>query len=712
MGKGKSSVTKCPLKDKTLIKLTVSGGGVKQIKGTWFTSVAATQDVEVTAITRPNDSETWDKLVWINGAPEQGGPKNVVKPPRAPARDPFEISATLKKKKSVKLCFVELTSLVCENGEKLNETSWKFYQANGKFAEILATPSYDKRSYRNEFTWTWNTGTPGKSNRRHRIRLDTVGDVTVRATLFDHPKEITVKVCQVPAELRVSQLTFTGGHTVACDARGDFDNKWLPGRAAPRTPVNAPATVQSPLCYTRNTRIHIRAEFEVMKKPSSQEQVTIRGTANFSGTTLRWEQANVTVGPAASSVTIDKDSDVSLPDVVAYYPNLAIVWEVIGADGLIRPAGQTTHDIYVTLGNPAATVFWTLLDISCQAAKGKSSPNDFVAESFKPFAAAKGSGNGFTRKTDGIKMSYYNKGSSTAATQEVYTTVGMLGSPEGTGRCGGWATLLRHMWQMHGVASTQRWYIRATDKTLLNFDLRFLVKNCKFSAVGTRANSAYTHEGAIAKKEVEKEDGIPGHGQDNPQFDFGDHVVVKYGGKLYDPSYGVGPYDTDDLYLNAALCGLGKWPKIGFQFKSMDQHMPTECTPYGEGFAEYTITYPFEKLAQEYGVSGTILMASCVFFNQAQTAQLYPANPRQVTTGMWVGVITRLGYEWSQMGPTMTLRDIAVNHRMTEDQIFDDVKNASIKALRTNKANLETGDTIVVSKVLDPACWLVVGHDL
>ncbi len=277
----------------------------------------------------------------------------------------------------------------------------------------------------------------------------------------------------------------------------------------------------------------------------------------------------------------------------------------------------------------------------------------------------------------------------------------------------GWAAFLQHMWNMHGVDSIQRWFIRATDKSLYNRALRFLVKNCEFNAEGTRAGSAYTHEGAISKMEVKKQNGIPGHGQDNPQFDFGDHVVVKYGGNLYDPSYGVGPYANDALYLEAALCGLGKGPSIPFFTKDKKQQIPTECVPYDKGFSEYTIVLnPLDIVAKSYRTNGAALMPYCVFFDSTGSVRKYPKDKSEVTTGMWALVRTTTGFESWQMGKTMTLGDIALRHSKTEDEIFNHAKNAAVKLLRGNKGGLETGDTIVVPKDLDPNCWLVFGHDI
>jgi hypothetical protein len=64
------------------------------------------------------------------------------------------------------------------------------------------------------------------------------------------------------------------------------------------------------------------------------------------------------------------------------------------------------------------------------------------------------------------------------------------------------------------------------------------------------------------------------------------------------------------------------------------------------------------------------------------------------------------------MGPAVSLADIAAKHSVTEDQIFDHLKNGPLKARRKNKAGLRTGDTVIVPTDLDPNCKPVIGHDI
>ena len=47
-----------------------------------------------------------------------------------------------------------------------------------------------------------------------------------------------------------------------------------------------------------------------------------------------------------------------------------------------------------------------------------------------------------------------------------------------------------------------------------------------------------------------------GTGNTNPPPAFGNHYVVKYGGKIYDPSYGNDPYNSEDEHENASIDGI------------------------------------------------------------------------------------------------------------------------------------------------------------
>lgn len=51
--------------------------------------------------------------------------------------------------------------------------------------------------------------------------------------------------------------------------------------------------------------------------------------------------------------------------------------------------------------------------------------------------------------------------------------------------------------------------------------------------------------------------GIPGQGNDDPPSMFNYHAAIRYNGKIYDPSYGQGPYITRKLWEDQSLAGCG-----------------------------------------------------------------------------------------------------------------------------------------------------------
>jgi len=77
---------------------------------------------------------------------------------------------------------------------------------------------------------------------------------------------------------------------------------------------------------------------------------------------------------------------------------------------------------------------------------------------------------------------------------------------------------------------------------------------------GTLSPGSYNY---IVGIDAFDEDGISGLNNSNPPETFVNHFVVKYGGKIYDPSYGAGPFDSENSHENAAIDGIIKSVKIG-----------------------------------------------------------------------------------------------------------------------------------------------------
>ena len=390
--------------------------------------------------------------------------------------------------------------------------------------------------------------------------------------------------CPCCAVLAIQELTFSGNNVVENDTTGNFPSpEWVNGRAQ---------AAQSPVAYARNHRVAFSAKFRVTTPACrAGETIDVRGTATFGSASLEWT-GSTTVNPGDPDATVSLTSNNPLPNQVGIFESSDITWQVNRCSGGWVAAGTTRNLIYVTLGDPSGSPsYWTLLDISCRAAAGRSNENDFVTASFVPYRSHIGNGNGFRRKRDGVELTYYKFGAGTSGSG-VYACSDLLNRGDGTGRCGAWADFLVAMHQVHGVTSSAVFGVVPISARLL------IVKNCTFSGAGTLAPPE-TH---IGNSECLKITGIFGQGKNNPQFTFQDHALVQHATGIYDPSYGVGPTADLRTWETGGIAGIGDMPFVSFTFDGDPQFMPQPCSP---GFIIYTAAVgdTVGSIAARFGVA-------------------------------------------------------------------------------------------------------------
>ncbi len=480
----------------------------------------------------------------------------------------------------------DLTAITCDLPIKLTDRDlhWKTYSTPGT-AKVTVTTDPNQKD-----VWDllkWSEGAPGASENEKLIDLTTARDAKISVTLEqDIPKTLVadLHICQWPV-LEVQLIQFNAISVVE-DGTPRIDKllsrRWEKGRAK-----------QNPICYAAGSKIKVDATLNVTTVSTDDEDVKIKAVSTLGGKVFTWE-AIAKIQAGKKTVEVKAIScDVALAMGVAIYDAMTLDWSMLGSDGVTWSAiGSTVQTLYVTLGAPVVgtKAYWTLLDVSCRAAAGQLTENTFVPAAFTAFANSTGDGRGMVRKGDGVRLSYYKFGVKTSGDQtepSVYSTRGILSRPDGTGRCGGWANLLIHLFKIHGISSgKQLLFFRPYD---LKPDIynRFLVKNCTFAGAGTaNAKAGYTHKGDT---ECIKQNGLAGQGKTNPQFDFGDHVVVEHDGKIYDPSYGAGPILSQRAYEDGAIAGIGRIT-TGIQFTQLDgtkQFISEECA---EGFIAHTVT--------------------------------------------------------------------------------------------------------------------------
>jgi len=428
----------------------------------------------------------------------------------------------------------------------------------------------------------------------------------------------SVKIAVKPPvwpELDVISVQFSGSKrtTVDKDTDGKFDNDWVRGVATKD---------QSALCYARKSLIELSARFDVTTKPVDPEIVQIRAKADFNGVTLEWKSADphITVSSVTNTVTLAAtDSDKTIPNEVRCYDPMKITWEMTQLDGSWKKFGETSNVLYATLAAPDATAkpYWTLLDISCRAAEGVTDPGVLITKVFDEFKNGHtGDGKGFKRKRDGKELTYYGLAAKTPAT-DIYTTYDLMHRPDGIGRCGAWARLLVDTYKLHGITTPK---VLGVAPVSNSYKELLLVKNMSFTGAGGQAAllesngipGIFPYEGNDTNTgECQKQDGIKGQGKTNPQFVFGDHALVEINGKIYDPSYAVGPYNDLKTYVDAGIAGLGS--ALGNNYVDFTQgdgsyqFMPTYC---GKGHIIHKVAggEDIDAIALLYGVaSGTAL---------------------------------------------------------------------------------------------------------
>ena len=354
----------------------------------------------------------------------------------------------------------------------------------------------------------------------------------------------TADPIKVHAILMLKSVTFSANHPVEKDTTGNFAApEWLRGR-----------TSQWPVCYTRGKSINITATFDVLLGPTSGEDVAIRARMDLGGgAALEWN-GSVHVGVDETEVTTSEmPSSGPLPNQVACFDPAGIEFFASPPGEPFGSAGTSSNGLYVVLGDPSGTPpFWTLLDISCGAAAGATTPQAVVERSFVPFTSRS-----LTRKRDGQGLTYWNPDTTTATnTQE------LLASGDGSGQCGSWSEFLIDMYKVHGITSAAKVLIVRTVAEWQAASAGFLVKNWEFIGAGSHP-LPFTHE---LGRECVKRPGIPGQRSPDPPPAFFNHFIVLAFGKFYDPSYGGGPIANQTDWENGAIDGLfsrgyGGFPK-------------------------------------------------------------------------------------------------------------------------------------------------------
>ena len=417
----------------------------------------------------------------------------------------------------------------------------------------------------------------------------------------------------VVMEARVCEVTFSGSEKINIVADPGTPqyagSDWidLNGNGV----IDAEGEQALPVGYPRNSDVIVSAHFNAAIQnwpyPPSNYQLMVRGSPSLSA----YNPYNFTVPP--TYVTLS-GTDLYLPPTpisnpfpsYANYGSLKINWEFSKDGGnLWSPAGVSENELYVPLRKPDDdVVYHTVIHFSVPwvAQLPNSSTNaDYIASiwnmSFVPLNL--GTRHSTSPIDNGVAITYYKEWTATAG-----TAAGILdkvNNPTRDGKCTAFAELFAKSIRDAGIDKTAvpilgKWVV---SKINVNINLgileSFLVKNWRFQDPGQinilKDGATYTHVNTLddptkipgnagfpggfnsfmrknnagvweyywgnpAQVTHSITDGIKGQNNPNPKSTFDSHALIEIAGKIYDPSYGAGPFNNLREWEDAAIDGF------------------------------------------------------------------------------------------------------------------------------------------------------------
>lgn len=393
-----------------------------------------------------------------------------------------------------------------------------------------------------------------RSAPRRRRAIGIAASLTVALPLF------AGGASALAAPSRVRLVDFRNNHSVIRDRQSplmhqsiaDFD-----GDAIEWKDLNGNGATEKnwPVAFTRATKPTLDAEF-AFRRATAPHNYTITGKTTVAGVQLTW--TGVAAGGGGKVLKIAGiTSDNALPDEVLFVEPMRIVWEATAGRHRI-PLGTSSHNLYTTLRDPTDTVYFTLLHFTSHDAFGATTEADTVAGLWSEYTDRVVRRRGFVARSgqlrpNGTRLSYWGP---LALCGAAGSGVADLLARPGGGRCDQWGPFLANNLAMEGIASTVKELDCAFPleaPAVGEGDCFLLVKNWTF-AVPT--GGAACPNWPFAPGEYQDQIGAPGQNNPDPPGAFNFHVVTEYGGQLYDPSYGTGPFATLGDWEDASLDGF------------------------------------------------------------------------------------------------------------------------------------------------------------
>jgi hypothetical protein len=272
-------------------------------------------------------------------------------------------------------------------------------------------------------------------------------------------------------------------------------------------------------------------------------------TAGFSFLTAGGDPVVATIDPTDSKALVAEitaDNAFENNDGIRFFDPMTIEWtaqhKAAGETVYTEEyAGNSQNQVYVTLGEPHAILYHTLVHIACKNANGENTANDAVTKIWGEFTDR------YVQRVDGMLLKYYGNW-----TMSNYSTATLLINADG--RCGAWMRFLIDILALHNITATDVAVIPEAKQGFLIKTWRLPAGAGPFTNDGIAGINPWTFIGTSSYQwqveAVSDGRGIPGQGTANPASIFANHALVRYNGTLYDPSYGVSYANVADMEKN------------------------------------------------------------------------------------------------------------------------------------------------------------------
>ena len=366
-------------------------------------------------------------------------------------------------------------------------------------------------------------------------------------------------------DVKPAEVSFSGTkyHEVKNDLAANYAAPhWQDNSSPPNGTGTDEGDRRYPVSFTAGSKISASAKFWISPAPASGADIRIRALGP--GFDFPSKAATFSSGQLLYPVS---EATEALASGVGFLNPMVLNWQVSTDGGNTwRTVGQTGDRVYITFGDPLATTLYeTVMDVGARNAAGSTTADDAVAAIWADFL---GPIPGVQRKVrdglnanDGVAMRYWLDTSdpNLAFVGGLCQQLSNMLDPtrpaaiNGVGTCLAWASLFHSVLRAQGISGSEINQVTPNPSVYSNAT-GMLVKNWTFPTTGTAPAECAPFTYRLS--EVSDAPGVSGQGIGNPPPAFGNHFIVKYGGKWYDPSYGSGPYNSDSAWENASLDGF------------------------------------------------------------------------------------------------------------------------------------------------------------